>query len=262
MLRRHRPLPLIAALLTATAAQAQRGAVYYPGPGDAWERRAPAQAGMDAALLDSAVAFAVANESRAPRDLELAHYQTFGREPFGEAVGPFNERGDPAGIVIRNGYIVAEWGDPHRVDMTFSVTKSFLSTVVGLAVDRGLIRSVHDPVASVRGADASSWRRTGGSRHAGGMGEGRPLAAVRHGAQPAHHLGPPAAADQRLGGHALGQARVGRPPRRRTRRSGARVPRGEPGAAYEYNDVRVNAARARRAQRVAPARCRRCCAKR
>jgi CubicO group peptidase (beta-lactamase class C family) len=32
------------------------------------------------------------------------------------------------------------------VDVTFSVTKSFLSTVVGLAVDRGLIRSVHDPV--------------------------------------------------------------------------------------------------------------------
>jgi CubicO group peptidase (beta-lactamase class C family) len=42
--------------------------------------------------------------------------------------------------------VVAEWGDTRRVDMTFSVTKSFLSTVVGLAVDRGMIASVHDPV--------------------------------------------------------------------------------------------------------------------
>jgi CubicO group peptidase (beta-lactamase class C family) len=32
------------------------------------------------------------------------------------------------------------------VDMTHSVTKSFLSATVGLAVDRGLIRSVHEPV--------------------------------------------------------------------------------------------------------------------
>ena len=133
-MRLNRVLFPIAALLLAATAQAQRTSAYVPGPGDDWERRAPAQVGMDAALVDSAVAFAVANESTAPRDLELAHYQTFGREPFGEAVGPFAGRGAPAGIIIRRGYIVAEWGDPRRVDMTFSVTKSFLSTVVALAV--------------------------------------------------------------------------------------------------------------------------------
>ena len=49
---------------------------------------------MDAARLQEAIDFAVASESKAPRDLELAHYQTFGREPFGEAIGPFKERGD------------------------------------------------------------------------------------------------------------------------------------------------------------------------
>jgi hypothetical protein len=47
-------------------------------------------------------------------------------------------------MIIRNGYIVAEWGEPLRVDMTHSVTKSFLSTVVGLAFDRRLIRSLQD----------------------------------------------------------------------------------------------------------------------
>ncbi len=102
---------------------------------------------MDSARLAAAVAFAIERESRAPRDLELAHYQTFGREPFGDAVGPFKTRGAPTGIVVRHGYIVAEWGEPERVDMTFSVTKSFLSTTVGLALDRGLIRSLDDTVA-------------------------------------------------------------------------------------------------------------------
>src|SRR5258708_5574202 len=42
----------------------------------------------------------------------------------------------------------AEWGEPLRVDMTHSVTKSFLSTVIGLAVQQGLIRSVMDTVAA------------------------------------------------------------------------------------------------------------------
>jgi CubicO group peptidase (beta-lactamase class C family) len=119
--------------------------VYWPEAG-AWTRRAPREAGMDSAKLAEAIAFAVSREARAPRNLELAHYQTFGREPFGQGVGPFKERGDPTGVVVRGGYVVAEWGDPERVDMTFSVTKSFLSTVVGLAYDRKLIRSLQDRV--------------------------------------------------------------------------------------------------------------------
>jgi len=118
---------------------------YYP-TADNWERRTPAQAKFDAVKLKEAVEFAVQNESKAPRNLELAHYQTFGREPFGEAVGAFKERGAATGIILRNGYIVAEWGDVQRVDMTFSVTKSFLSTVVGLAFDRKLIKSLQEPV--------------------------------------------------------------------------------------------------------------------
>ena len=44
------------------------------------------------------------------------------------------------GIIIKNGYIIAEWGEPLRVDMTHSVTKSFLTATVGLAFDRKLIK--------------------------------------------------------------------------------------------------------------------------
>lgn len=117
---------------------------YFP-PADGWEKRTPEQAKMDAAKLKEATDFAVQSEPKIPRNLELAHYQSFGREPFGEAVGAFKDRGEPTGIVLRGGYIVAEWGEPFRVDMTFSVTKSFLSTVVGLAFDRKMIRSLQDP---------------------------------------------------------------------------------------------------------------------
>ena len=130
----------------AASQQAKRGSPYYPGPGNQWERRAPAAVGMDAALLDSAIAFAKASESPEQRDLEQNHYLSFGREPHSEAVGPFAPRGPATGVILRNGYIVAEWGEPARVDMTFSVTKSFLSTTVGLAYDRGLIRDLNDTV--------------------------------------------------------------------------------------------------------------------
>jgi CubicO group peptidase (beta-lactamase class C family) len=118
---------------------------YFPPQGD-WEKRDPSQAGLDGALLKQAIDFAIENETKSSRDLALDHYQSFGREPFSHAIGPFKERGDPAGLIIRYGYIVAEWGDPYRVDMTFSVTKSFLSTTVGLAYDRKLISNLNEPV--------------------------------------------------------------------------------------------------------------------
>ena len=129
---------------------------YYPEAGNAWERRTAARSGLDSSKLAAAIQFAISAESKAPRDFEIAHYQTFGREPFGNAVGPFKARGEPSGVILRHGYVVAEWGEPERVDMSFSVTKSFLSTVVGVAVDRGMIRSVRDTVANYVGPICSA----------------------------------------------------------------------------------------------------------
>jgi hypothetical protein len=45
-------------------------------------------------------------------------------EPDYKIVGPMKERGGPAGVILKNGYI-STMGDIHRVDMTFSVTKVF-----------------------------------------------------------------------------------------------------------------------------------------
>ncbi|MCU0391278.1 MAG: beta-lactamase family protein [Thermoflexibacter sp.] len=119
---------------------------YFP-PTHTWEEKLPTDLGLNAEKVKEAVAFAIANESKNPRNMEINHYQTFGKEPFGFGIGAFAERGAPTGLIIYKGYIVAKWGDLWRNDMTHSVTKSLLSTTIGLAVDKGLIRSVNDTVA-------------------------------------------------------------------------------------------------------------------
>jgi CubicO group peptidase (beta-lactamase class C family) len=137
---------LCVAVAALAAPAARPAAPYFPGRHPDWEHRRPEEVGLDAARLAEAVAFAVAAETKAPRDLALNHRLSYAREPENAPIGPFRARGDATGLVIRQGYIVAQWGEPDRVDMTFSVTKSFLSTVVGLAFDRGLIRDVTDRV--------------------------------------------------------------------------------------------------------------------
>lgn len=119
--------------------------IYYPPAGE-WEERTAEEVGMNASLIQEAINFAIESESTAPLDLKEAHYLSFGREPFGDAIGPLKERGEPTGLIIKNGYIIAQWGDPYRVDQTFSVAKSFLSTTVGLAYDRGMIGDINDKV--------------------------------------------------------------------------------------------------------------------
>lgn len=99
---------------------------------------------MNAALLDSAVNFALKNESKTNYNLREALLTSYNNEPDYKIAGPVQDRGKPAGMILRNGYIVAQWGDVDRVDMTFSTTKSYLSTVAGLALDQGLIKSVND----------------------------------------------------------------------------------------------------------------------
>ena len=56
---------------------------YYPNEGDSWERRTPEQAKMDGAKLKEAIDFAIANESKSPRNLEFP--ETFGLDAEGNA---------------------------------------------------------------------------------------------------------------------------------------------------------------------------------
>jgi CubicO group peptidase (beta-lactamase class C family) len=235
-------LCILASALAAVAPPdaAAQGAANYVPTADAWERRRPEQVGMDSAKLQEAIAFAKERESRASRDLEAAHYQTFGREPFGNVVGPMKARGEPSGVIVRRGYIVAEWGEPARVDMTFSVTKSFVSTVVGLAVDRGMIRNIDDSVyktmAPVLHAVTPSLRSEGGA----GMFDARtPMQPF----ETAHNrritwrnlLQQTSDWEGTLWGKPEWADRPGNQPATWWTRE-----RVAPGSAYEYNDTRVN----------------------
>ena len=120
-------------IATAIAVRAQAPATpgYFPPRGE-WRKQEPAALGLDKTKLDEAIAFAVAHENPDSKDLAVAIPNQFRNEaPYNTLIGPTRPRGGSAGIVIRHGSVAAEWGDTARADMTFSVTKTFLSTVVG-----------------------------------------------------------------------------------------------------------------------------------
>jgi CubicO group peptidase (beta-lactamase class C family) len=140
MIKRRLLLIFISFCALTVAAQQ----IYFPDAD--WQIKKPEELKMNKVLLDSAVSVALQSENKMERDLRIANMKSYSREPGYKIIGPMKERGGPAGLVIKNGYIVAQWGDINRVDMTFSATKSYLSTVAGLAVDNGLIKNVNDKV--------------------------------------------------------------------------------------------------------------------
>ena len=209
-----RAFAVAVALLCAASAGAYAQDSYFPPPGPDWERRSAARVGMDSALVSEAVAYAIDSETSSSRDLLESTQRS--SEPHNETIGPIQPRGEMTGLIIRHGFIVAEWGEPFRVDMTFSVSKSFLSTTVGLAWDAGLIRDLDDPVWEYGLAEhfesphnqkvtwdhllrqTSDWEGTLWDK--------------------------PDWADRPVGEESTWQTR----------------PRNEPGTAWKYNDVRVN----------------------
>lgn len=118
---------------------------YFPTKQE-WLEKIPSTLGLQNDSINKAVQFAIENETKNPANMEINHYRTFGKEPFGMGIGPFETRGKSNGLIIYKGYIIAKWGQPEKCDMTHSVTKSFLSSVAGLALDLGHIKQLTDPV--------------------------------------------------------------------------------------------------------------------
>ncbi len=114
-----------------------------PHPDD-WPRLPPSETGVDAEV---AARHAAEHETPWQRDLAAMVTSDFAeRPPWNETLGPVRSRGGPNGLILRGGRIVAEWGDTARADMTFSVAKSYLSILAGIAWDQGLIRDPHEEV--------------------------------------------------------------------------------------------------------------------
>jgi len=133
--RRLRALSAILVVLGASAVlwatgspQAPAAAAYFPAR-DSWDARDPAELGFDRAKLDEAIAFSIANESTATKDLAADIPNTFRNEaPYNNLIGPTQSRTGMNGLVIRHGRVAAAWGDADRADMTFSVTNSRAET--------------------------------------------------------------------------------------------------------------------------------------
>jgi CubicO group peptidase (beta-lactamase class C family) len=121
---------------------------YVPPPhGGAWRRAENGETGLDPVGIEAASAFAASHETPWARDLvTVIGKGYFEPPPWNEIIGKVAPRGGPNGIVLHRGLVVAEWGDTSRVDMTFSVAKSYLSLLAGIAVDRGLIGDLDEPV--------------------------------------------------------------------------------------------------------------------
>ncbi|MEE2772115.1 MAG: serine hydrolase [Bacteroidota bacterium] len=117
--------------------------VYFPPAGE-WQTKTSNEFDLD---FSEAIQFAEENEYSESRDLRQAILKGFQSEPYHKLLGPVKRRGGPAGLILKNGYIVAQWGDVDRVDMTFSVTKSFLSTTALIALQQEKIKDVNDSVA-------------------------------------------------------------------------------------------------------------------
>jgi CubicO group peptidase (beta-lactamase class C family) len=130
---------LVAALVVAPAAQQS---TYFPPKGE-WAKKNPAELGLDPVKLKEAVDFALTRESR--REMDFSDQERI----FGSLLGSVpNIRAKTNGVVIYKGYVVAEFGDTTWADPTYSVAKSMLATVAGLAVGDGLITSLDAPVGA------------------------------------------------------------------------------------------------------------------
>ncbi len=160
------------------------------------EHAAAEDLGIEPVALERALALALAGEPALPRDMRAWLTTTLADEPWPQIMGDVLDRGGPNGVVWVGGREVASWGDPDRVEMCFSLAKSALATVAGIAYADGLLTDLDRAVPAAGPAAREPGR--GGHRR-------------RRGRRPRDHLAPPADADERLARRAVRRPLVGRP---------------------------------------------------
>ena len=99
--------------------------------------------------LEEAIRFAVEHETTWSRDTrESWGIHRDDPPPWNKLLGPVHSRGPVSGTCVVNGETVASWGEPARADLTFSVAKTYLALLAGVAYDRGLLPEVDEPVGA------------------------------------------------------------------------------------------------------------------
>src|SRR3954467_4435875 len=177
--------------------------------------------------FDEAVAFAQSHEIPWPRDpaADPARWGVHHDDPppFNRLRGPVYPRGGVSGVIRVRGEEVAAWGEPDRADQTFSVAKTYLALLAGIAHSRGLLQPEERVSQRLPGIGfdsdhnrAITWEHllTQTSEWQGecfGMPD-----QVEHYRRVSHDPKPP------------------------TGKKGERRPLRDPGGYWEYNDVRIN----------------------
>jgi CubicO group peptidase (beta-lactamase class C family) len=178
--------------------------------------------------LKDAIAYAEGAQSKWPASMKMPDgqfvmtYDSLEKPPDNEILGPVAERGGHSGLIYRGGKLLAEWGDTTRADMTFSVAKSYLALLVGLAVNDGLIKSLDDKMADTATDDgfASDQNKDITWRHLL--------------TQTSEWQGTLFGKEDRIDHNRVVGLQVAEAPK------GTRRQLKKPGTFYEYNDVRVN----------------------
>jgi CubicO group peptidase (beta-lactamase class C family) len=177
--------------------------------------------------FSEAIAYAQAHEVPWPRDpaADPARWGVHHADPppFNRLRGPVHPRGGVSGVIRVAGKEVASWGEPDRADLTFSVAKTYLALLAGVAQARGLLdprQRIAERLPGIGFDDAHNREITWAhmleqTSEWGGTCLGMPDQ-VEHHRHVSHDPKPPQGRK--------GEARVLQPP----------------GSYWEYNDVRIN----------------------
>jgi CubicO group peptidase (beta-lactamase class C family) len=179
-------------------------------------------------MLRDAIDFATAHEIDWARDpaADPARWGIHLQDPppWNVLRGPVHARGPCSGVLVHHGETIAQWGEPDRADLTFSVAKTYLALLAGVAHDAGLLPDPDEPVrARLPGIGFDSPHNA-------------PITWTQLLQQTSEWegrcLGLPDTVDRyRVVAHGGGPA---------TGRKGDARPLRAPGTYWEYNDVRIN----------------------
>jgi CubicO group peptidase (beta-lactamase class C family) len=175
--------------------------------------------------IEQAVKFAIDHETLWSREIDDwwgIHHED--PPPWNRLLGPVHARGPVSGTIVLNGKTLTSWGEPQRADLTFSIAKTYLALLAGIAHDRGLLPDADEPV---------------GARISGiGFDKGRNAQVTwAHLLQQTSEwegecFGVPDQVDRYRTLQFLGDAAQGK--------KGDPRPLQAPGSHWEYNDVRIN----------------------
>ena len=178
--------------------------------------------------LTSAIEFAQSHEVPWPHDplVDPARWGVHHDDPppWNRLRGPVHARGPVSGMALQYGREIAAWGEPERADLTFSVAKTYLALLAGVAHGRGLLPDVDEPVIErVRGIgfEAAHNRAVTWAQLLQQTSEWEGSC-----------FGVPDTVDR--------YRHVSHDPRPATGRKGDARPLHAPGTYWEYNDVRIN----------------------